>query len=80
MGMKAYIVNLEEARLGGGRDFYDIIEKHFTNDEMEVYIEFQAWKEFVEEHPDIAEKFKDEIAEVFQDLLENNECITYRFC
>ena len=80
MGMKAYIVKMEEARLGGGTDFYEILEKHFMNDEMEVYIDAAYWKEFLEENKDIAEKFKNEIDEVGRDLLENNGCVTYMFC
>ena len=79
MGIKAYIVSYEECRLGGGSDFYEILEKHFTNDEGEVYIDIERWKEFIEEHKDVIEKFKTEVSEVWLDLYANNGCVSYAF-
>lgn len=79
MGIKAYIVEHKGAKLQGCNEFFDFITEHFRNDEGEIYIETQTWKDLMEDCLDIATRWPDEVKEVEQDLVENNGCLTYAF-
>ena len=79
MGRNAYIVKWDSAKLGGDSEFYDLIIKHFENGEGENYVTQENWEDFLENHPEIAEKFPEEIKEVQEDLTANNGSVSYDF-
>jgi hypothetical protein len=78
MGTIAHKVHYDTAKLGGGSDFFDIIEQHFKNDEGEIYIETHSWEDFLK-GTDTKERFPEEVKEVTQDLQDENGCLTYAF-
>lgn len=80
MGVSAHIVEFKNAHLQGCDEFFDIITNRFENDEREIYIEMQTWKDFLEsDTSNIIARFPEEVKEVEQDLEENNGCLTYAF-
>lgn len=79
MGRNAYIVDFKPCKLGGGSEFFDLIIKHFENDEGENYIETHSWEDFLKGNPEELANFPEEVKEVSKDLEENNGCLSYAF-
>lgn len=79
MGLSVYIIKLEAAQLEGNVEFCELLEKHFTNDNNEVYIETQTWEDLINDHPEIEEKFPLEVKDLKKDLENNGGAISYSF-
>jgi len=79
MGCRAHIVKFESAKLEGSSDFFDLLERHFKNDEGEVYIEQHIWDDLLKDRPSIRTQFPNEIKEVQEDLTAEGGCLTYAF-
>jgi len=78
MGIQAHLIEYKNCNLGGGADFFDILEKHFQN-EHEVYIDIVNWKSLMKAKPEIKEKFPEEVKAVELDLEQEDGCVSYVF-
>jgi len=73
MGDDMYLVSYKNSGIPRNYEFYDALEKEFTNYDGNgnLYIENHRLKEWLEEQPDMKEKYKEELA-ILQALLEEN--------
>jgi len=76
MGRDAFIVTYAASGIPRSPEFFLILETDFTkmNDTETILIDREYWEEYLSEHPEMREKFKEEI-EAIETLLEKDETI-----
>ncbi len=77
MGRNISIVKYESTDFPRNYEFYDVLENEFKDYDSNgnIYIEKHHLDEWLEENPELKEKFKEEM-EILQTLLkENDDCV-----
>jgi hypothetical protein len=73
MGIDMYLVEYKNATMPRSYEFFDMLQTNFTMDSgNHTYIEQNAWNEFLGEHPELLQKFKEEIDRI-NTLLKESE-------
>lgn len=82
MGQDMYIVNYKNANIPRNYEFYDALDNEFMSCDTNgnIYIEEDRLNEWLEENPELKERFKEEL-EILRNLLKKHgSCIELCRC
>ena len=82
MGMDWYIVSYKYADIPRGYDFWEKLEKEFSNydNNNNIYIEQDRFEEWLQENPEMKKKFLEHIKRVLELLKEKEGCLELNYC